>query len=108
MLFRSDDAAGDVTHMVTTETSMSVEPVPEQVDGDITRVVVDHRRKKVTIEVGTRSVITGALGLAIELRTPGHHFALTWMRVPGMTGMALEPSLGVAEKALPSLSTTHT
>lgn len=84
-----DDAAGDVTHMVTTETSMSVEPVPEQVDGDITRVVVDHRRKKVTIEVGTRSVITGALGLAIELRTPGHHFALTWMRVPGMTGMDL-------------------
>jgi hypothetical protein len=37
-----------------------------------------------------------------EPREEGHR------PVPGMTGMALEPSLGVDEKALPCLSTAHT
>lgn len=84
-----DDAAGDVTHMVETETSLSIEAVPAQENGDIVHVAVDHRRKKAIVEVRTRTPITGPFGAHVELRTPGHRFALMWMRVPGMSGVEL-------------------
>ncbi|MBM7519838.1 hypothetical protein [Nocardioides nitrophenolicus] len=84
-----DDAAGDVTHMAVTETSLSVETAPEQANGDITQVVVDHGRKRVTILVRTRTAITGAFGASVDLRTRGHYFVLTWMRAPGVGGVEL-------------------
>ena len=79
-----DDAAGDVTHQVETPTSLSVETVPERTNGDITQVVVDHRRTKVVIEVRTMAPITGPFVAGIGLRSRGHRVALMWMRMPGM------------------------
>lgn len=84
-----DDAAGDMTHTVETPTSTSIEAAPEQANGDITQVVVDHRRTKVVVVVRTRSRITGMFFSGVQIRTPGHRFVLMWMRVPGMGGADL-------------------
>ena len=84
-----DDAAGDLTHTVDTPTSTSIETAPEQANGDITQVVVDHRRKKVVVVVRTRTQITGMFFSGVQIRTPGHQFALMWTRMPGMGGAHL-------------------
>lgn len=84
-----DDAVGDVTQLVETDTSLSVQSVPEQANGDIVQVAVDHRRSKVVIDIRTRTRITGAFIAGVELRTRGHHFALMWMRAPGANSAEL-------------------
>jgi hypothetical protein len=84
-----DDAVGDVTHMIETPTSMSIETVPEQTNGDVTQVAVDHRRTKVVIELYTRARITGAFGINAVVRTPGQHYMLMSFRMPGMGGTQL-------------------
>lgn len=84
-----DDVVGDVTQLVETDTSLSVESVPERANGDIVQVAVEHRRSKVVIDIRTRTRITGAFIAGIELRTRGHHFALMWMRAPGANSTEL-------------------
>jgi len=84
-----DDAAGDVTQVVETPSAMTIETVPEQANGDITQVTVDHRRTKVIFEVRTRSRLTGPFAAGVQIRTPGRRFALLWMRMPGMGGAEL-------------------
>lgn len=84
-----DDAVGDVTHQVETPTSISVEAAPEQVNGDISQVVVEHRRAKVVVDVRTRAPITGPFIAGLGLRTPGHRLALMWVRMPGMSSTDL-------------------
>jgi len=81
-----DDAAGDVSRLVETPTSLSVEAVPEQANGDITQVVIDHRRKRIGVDIVLRAPLAGPFIVSVGLRTPGHRFQLSWMRMPG-TGM---------------------
>ncbi|GAA3537837.1 hypothetical protein [Nocardioides daeguensis] len=84
-----DDAAGDVTRTVETDTSISLETLPEQANGDITQVVVEHRRTKVVLELRTRARVTGFFGVSAVLRTPGHPFMMMSMRAPGLGGTDL-------------------
>jgi hypothetical protein len=84
-----DDAAGDVTHTVVTETSVSIVTAPDQVNGDIVQVAVDHRRTKVIVAIRTRSALVGQFAASVDLRTRGHMFLLTSMRMPGFGGTEL-------------------
>ncbi|GAA4101875.1 hypothetical protein ACFFOS_17530 [Nocardioides kongjuensis] len=84
-----DDAAGDVTHTVETDTSLSIVTAPEQENGDITQVAVDHRRAKLVVDVRTRTRITGSFMAGVGIRTRGHHFLLMSMRAPGMSSTDL-------------------
>lgn len=84
-----DDAVGDVTHMVETATSLSVETAPEQANGDITQTVIQHRGTKVVVELRTRTPITGAFGVNAAVRTPDQRYLVMSVRMPGMGGTHL-------------------
>lgn len=84
-----EDAAGDVSHVVETETSLTVETLPDQANGDVVRVDATHTRRKITLRFQTRTRLTGMFMLDGVIRTPGRRFMLVTARVPGMGGTEL-------------------
>ncbi|WP_408895891.1 hypothetical protein ACJ5H2_13320 [Nocardioides sp. R1-1] len=84
-----EDAAGDVSHVVETDTSLTVETLPDQANGDVVRVDATHTRRKITLRLQMRTRLSGMFMLSGTIRTPASRFMFMSSRVPGMGGTEL-------------------
>lgn len=84
-----DDAVGDVTTQATTDTSITVTPVPEQANGDIVQVTGTHKARKVSITMRMRAPLTGPFMVSAMLRVPGKRFMVMAPKMPGFSSTEL-------------------
>ncbi|MCR1783373.1 hypothetical protein KVF89_12585 [Nocardioides carbamazepini] len=84
-----DDAAGDVTTQATTDTSITVTPLPEQANGDIVQVTGTHKARKVSITMRMRAPLTGPFMISAMLRVPGNRFMVMSPKMPGFSSTEL-------------------